>query len=130
MSQTLTLIRGLPGSGKSTLARSMGCAHFEADMYFINAQGDYCYDVSLIGDAHEWCYKQVETSLINGDSVVVSNTFVCRWEIQPYYTLARKYALEFQVVECSGNYGSIHGVDQTTMKKMKKRWQQWPKERL
>lgn len=129
MSQTLTLIRGLPGSGKSTLARSMGCPHFEADMYFVNERGEYCYDVSRIGDAHDWCYQQVEQCLANGESVVVSNTFVCRWEIQPYDKLAKQYACKFDVVECSGDYGNIHGVDKKIINKMKKRWQQWPKER-
>ncbi|MGF1722339.1 ATP-binding protein [Vibrio kyushuensis] len=129
MTQTLTLIRGLPGSGKSTLAHSMNIPHFEADMYFVNAKGEYRYDVELISKAHQWCFNQVEQAVLNGDSVVVSNTFVRRWEIQPYYKLAIQHGIKFEVVECTGAYENIHGVDKKTILKMNKRWQQWQNDR-
>ncbi|OEE30618.1 AAA family ATPase [Vibrio genomosp. F10] len=129
MTQTFTLIRGLPGSGKSTLAQTMNAAHFEADMYFITAQGEYHYDAGLIQCAHEWCYKQTEQALFNGESVVVSNTFVRRWEILPYYHLARQFGLTLDVIECTGSYANIHDVDKKTITKMKKRWQQWQNDR-
>ena len=39
---TLTLVIGLPGSGKSTYAKGIpGASHYEADMYFIDAQ--FCH---------------------------------------------------------------------------------------
>ncbi|MCK6265142.1 ATP-binding protein [Vibrio sp. ZSDE26] len=129
MTQTLTLIRGLPGSGKSTLARSMEATHFEADMFFINENGDYRYDAALISKAHEWCFSEVENAILRGEDVVVSNTFVRRWEIKPYSQLAKKYHITFDVKECCGTFQNIHGVDNKTINIMKKRWQQWQNDR-
>ena len=40
MSKDLFLLRGLPGAGKSTLAKSIGGLMFEADMYFLDADGN------------------------------------------------------------------------------------------
>ena len=51
----MVLIRGLPGSGKSTCARE-DYAHIEADMYFMDAEGNYKYNPSK---AHAWCRKMV-----------------------------------------------------------------------
>ena len=83
MTLKLTLIRGLPGSGKSTLAKTLSARHFEADMYFVNEHGEYLYQADKIGDAHHWCKKMTRKALEQGESVVVSNTFVQRWEIVP-----------------------------------------------
>lgn len=80
----LTLIRGLPGSGKSTLAKTLDAQHFEADMYFINEKGEYCYNGDKIGEAHEWCQQQVEKALAANQDVVVANTFVRLWEMKAY----------------------------------------------
>ncbi|WP_394144898.1 ATP-binding protein [Vibrio atypicus] len=125
MSIKLTLIRGLPGSGKSTLAKTYSCNHYEADMYFIQSDGTYLYQAEKIGDAHQWCKAMTERSLAAKQSVVVSNTFVRRWEIAPYQKLARQYGATFEVIECTSQYGNIHGVDPQTIATMKKRWQQW-----
>ncbi|USD42423.1 ATP-binding protein [Vibrio sp. SCSIO 43135] len=126
MSLTLTLIRGLPGSGKSTLAKTMGVAHYEADMYFIDADGNYVYDAAKISQAHDWCRQQTEQSLRSGNSVVVANTFVRLWEMKAYRALAKRYRAELKVVECTGQYSNIHGVAEETINKMRKRWQTWP----
>ncbi|OLQ88462.1 AAA family ATPase [Vibrio panuliri] len=122
---TLTLIRGLPGSGKSTLARTYQARHFEADMYFVNANGEYCFDASQLEQAHRWCRQQTESALRRGENVVVSNTFVRRWEIKPYYQLAKKFDVRLEVIECHGNYGSVHGVEQSVIERMRARWQVW-----
>jgi len=121
----LTLIRGLPGSGKSTLAKRYSAHHFEADMYFVNAAGEHCFDASQLESAHRWCQQQTENALRKGEDVVVSNTFVRRWEIKPYFEMAKKLAAQFEIVECKGNYGSVHNVDQSVIDKMRTRWQEW-----
>ncbi|EGU53242.1 hypothetical protein VIOR3934_03874 [Vibrio orientalis CIP 102891 = ATCC 33934] len=128
MTVKLTLIRGLPGSGKSTLAKTFEVAHFEADMYFVDAEGNYRYQAEKIGEAHQWCQSMTEQSLANSASVVVSNTFVRRWEMMPYYKMAKRYGAEFEVIECHENYGNVHEVEPHIIEMMKKRWQEWRRE--
>ncbi|MEZ8100959.1 ATP-binding protein [Vibrio bivalvicida] len=125
MTLKLTLIRGLPGSGKSTLAKTMSAKHYEADMFFISDCGAYVYDATKIANAHQWCQAMTEQTLASGKSVVVSNTFVQRWEIVPYFKLAKRLSAKFEVIECHNHYGNIHGVTAETIQSMKKRWQEW-----
>ncbi|WP_093271114.1 ATP-binding protein [Vibrio xiamenensis] len=127
--QKLILIRGLPGSGKSTQAQSLGLTHYEADMYFVDAQGQYRFCADQLPNAHRWCQTEVERSLAAGESVVVANTFVQRWEIKPYAKLAKRYGVSLEVRECSGQFNNIHGVSDETIQNMKKRWQTWPNDR-
>lgn len=125
MTLTLTLIRGLPGSGKSTLAKTLPANHFEADMYFIQVDGQYEYQADKIAVAHQWCQKQTYSSLNKGQSAVVANTFVRRWEMMPYVKMAKRFGARLKVIECTGEYDNIHGVDESTILAMKKRWQTW-----
>ena len=120
---TLTLLRGLPGSGKSTLAGQMDAVHVEADMYFLNAEGVYTFQPSLLKQAHQWCESQAELLLKQSKSVVVSNTFIKQWEMQAYRALAKQYQAKLVIKVCTGKYKSIHGVPAETIKKMRKRWQ-------
>jgi len=58
----MLIIRGVPGSGKSTLAQNYiksipDVVHCEADHYFINKQGQYCYDGRKIKNAHAFCQQ-------------------------------------------------------------------------
>lgn len=125
----LVLIRGLPGSGKSTLAKKWvneeGYTHFEADMYFVDANGEYLFEPQLLHEAHKWCQQQTKLALKRNQNVVVSNTFVQRWEITPYAKLAKQLKVELEVIECRGDFGSIHDVPEETIIKMKRRWQSW-----
>lgn len=125
MTLKLTLIRGLPGSGKSTLAKSFDSNHYEADMYFIDDNGCYEFQPQEIASAHAWCKAMTEQSLAQKQSAVVSNTFVQRWEIMPYFKLAKRYGAEFEVIECKEDFGNVHGVEPETIQQMKKRWQEW-----
>lgn len=121
---TLTLIRGLPGSGKSTLAKTLPAVHLEADMYFVNEQGEYQYRAEEIGDAHQWCQQQTDYWLQKGKSVVVSNTFVKQWEMSVYKKLARKHKAKLNIIVCRERYGNIHGVDDEVIERMRKDWQE------
>ena len=119
----LILIRGLPGSGKSTLAKKLipiiNANHFEADMFFINFEGKYIYDASRIREAHNWCFNKTRDALAMGQNVIVSNTFVRRWEMVPYLNL-RPDAV---ILECSGNYQNVHGVPEEVIARMKQNWE-------
>ena len=127
LSQCLTLIRGLPGSGKSTLARSMEAIHIEADMYFVNDQGNYNFDAKQLKSAHQWCLAQTKFQLEGGHDVVVSNTFVRYWEIKPYVKLAKIQGIKLNVICCVGDFGCVHGVATDILASMKSKWQkcQW-----
>lgn len=127
MAQKLILIRGLPGSGKSTLAKKLAtelhAAHLEADMYFINEQGEYLFDAEKLPQAHSWCQTSTEQELMQGRTVIVANTFVRRWEMDAYYQLATKLNVPIEVRVCTGRYKNIHGVSEQTISKMRQRWQ-------
>ncbi|WP_165311183.1 AAA family ATPase [Vibrio ziniensis] len=121
---TLTLIRGLPGSGKSTLAKTLNGVHLEADMYFVNEQGEYLYRPEAIGEAHQWCQSQADYWLHQRENVVVSNTFVKLWEMSAYKKLAKKYKAKLKIIVCRESYGNIHGVGEDVIERMRKDWQE------
>ncbi len=127
----MTLVRGIPGSGKSTTAkhilfhaRSAGreCMHYEADMFFVDCDGNYNFDQNCIADAHDWCRDSVYESLAAGEDVIVSNTFTTIRELRPYFNMAADFGIIPHVITCQSNFGSIHGVPAETIEKMKNRF--------
>jgi len=130
---TLTLIRGLPGSGKSTLAKKLveetanstgqTIVHLEADMYFIDDAGVYCFQPELIKKAHAWCEQACESRLQQHQNVIVSNTFIKHWEMKAYLQLAKQYNAKLEVIVCQGKYENTHEVPSETVKRMKQQWQ-------
>lgn len=126
----LLIVRGLPGSGKSTYARSRrGYVHVESDIFFM-VDGEYRFDFSRLGEAHEWCFREVERHILDGRSVVVSNTFTTIKELLPYVQLAEDSHITPEIVHCVGDFGSVHGVPQAVIEKMRARWEPWGGERV
>lgn len=122
----LVLIRGLPGSGKSTMANVLhqaGFEWFEADTYHLNDEGEYCYDPANVKAAHEWCQRETFKALANGKRVVVSNTFTRRFEMEPYFEMAKTFGIEPNVLEAMGNWPNVHGVPAEVVEKMRQRWE-------
>lgn len=125
----LFLVRGIPGSGKSTKAKQLiqeGLAdvHFEADMYF-EVDGEYVFDPSKIKDAHAWCQKETDAALAAGKRVVVSNTFVKKWEAAVYFDMAAKHGVDVEVIVATGNYQNVHGVPAEVLLRMKDNWEEF-----
>lgn len=123
----LTIIRGLPGSGKSTLAKKLcelspGTLHYEADMFF-EQSGSYVFDASKLGRAHGWCKNHTLVALARGINVVVSNTFTTWGEIDDYVLMARDFKTQVEVIEATEGTGSIHGVPDESMERMRDRWE-------
>jgi len=123
----LVLVRGIPGSGKSTWAKAQAKAypnatHREADMFF-EASGEYQFDPTLLGYAHEWCYSNTVFDLLSGKDVFVSNTFTKNWEMEKYIAIGVRLGCEITVVEMKTNYGSIHDVPEAKIQQMKERWE-------
>jgi predicted kinase len=131
--KNLYLLRGLPGSGKSTLANQIGDIHFEADMYFIDENGEYAFNGADIKKAHQWCQSQVELAMIqnhitdglDSSDIVVSNTFTQEWEMEPYYKLAESYGYRvFSLIVEKRQYGeNIHGSPADKIQIMKDRFE-------
>ena len=131
--KNLYLLRGLPGSGKSTLADQIGDTHFEADMYFINENGEYIFNGADIKKAHQWCQSQVELAMIqnrityglDSSDIIVSNTFTQEWEMEPYYKLAESYGYRVFSLIVENRHGgeNIHGAPADKIQAMKDRFE-------
>lgn len=137
MSETMTkylfLIRGLPGSGKTTIAKRLvqsdfDCEHFEADMFFEDSRGNYCFEKHRVPDAHKWCQKRTRIAMAAGRNVVVANTFTTQKELEPYYNFANEFGYEITIIKCVGQWKSIHNVPDEVMEAMRKRWEDVPNE--
>jgi predicted kinase len=121
---SLVLVRGLPGSGKSTFARKLaGFRHLEADMFFVGADGAYVFEPTKLKEAHAWCQEQCKATLLAGGNVVVSNTFVKRWEMSFYVNLAAELGVEVTEVTVAGSYSNVHGVPDAVVERMRSNWE-------
>lgn len=102
LEKILIIMRGVPGSGKSYLAHQLkgnGVA-LSADDYFINYQGQYVFDRNLLGVAHEWNQKRANEELQKGTNpVIIDNTNLEAWEIQPYVMMALRHNYSVELIE-------------------------------
>ena len=121
---TIYIIRGLPGSGKSTLARRLvhDSKHFEADMFHM-VGAEYRFDPAKVKSAHEWCQQCVACAMTESADIAVSNTFTRRWEYEPYIKMANENGFDVQVIECHGQWKTIHGVPYEVISAMRYRWE-------
>ena len=137
---TLYIIRGLPGTGKSTLGKMLANEglSFAADDYFM-VDGEYRFDPSKLGEAHNQCARNVKNALkpqgryspYDETRVAVCNTFSRRWEYEPYVSLAKKVGARYFVIDLFDNCTSldelfdrnVHGVPRHVFKAMYDRWE-------
>jgi len=121
----LYLIRGLPGSGKTTLAHRLSLDRhhcFAADDWF-SRNGNYKFDPSQIGQAHESCRNAVEAVMTGGTGpIAVHNTFSQPWEAEPYWLLAEQYEYDVFVIECQNAFENTHNVPLQQIDAMRARW--------
>jgi len=125
MEKMIYLVRGIPGSGKSTLAKTLGGQHYEADMFFINENGEYNFDVTKIKDAHQWCQGMVKAHMIlEYPKIVVSNTSTQEWELEAYFELAKEYGYTVFSVVVENRHGGVnqHGVPEDKLEQMRNRF--------
>lgn len=132
--KNLILVRGIPGSGKSTLAKKIltsemmvqihGTAfgHYEADMYFVDEQGNYNFDASELGAAHSWCLRKTRETLEQNGTAVVSNTFTTIRELRPYFNLAKEFGIVPVVYLAQNQFNNVHGVPADKLQQMRDRF--------
>ena len=125
---TLILVRGVPGSGKSTLATLLGIMSstqfIEADHYFIDGEGNYNFNPSESGKAHEYCQYHCRVALCSGSDIIVSNTSTTEKEVQTYKDIAKEYGANFISLIVENRHGgeNIHNVPSEKIQQMKDRF--------
>lgn len=127
----LILVRGLPGSGKSTYADRVSKLNdkskvFEADQFFIDSFGNYNFNAKLLPVAHATCLANAFNWIMEDcDNIAfVANTFTTNREMKPYLDFADQIDIKVDIIEMKENYGSIHGVPQTSINAMEERWEE------
>lgn len=151
MQGNLIIVRGLPGSGKSTIAefidrgapRTRSGTIIAADdypgLYTRNESGNLVFHggekdengVMMISKAHEWCQGKTRAGVSEGGTVVVHNTFVERWEIEPYRKIADECGARFTILSVFNDFVSddelasrnSHGVPKPTITRMRGNWE-------
>lgn len=97
--------------------------HYEADMYFDQADGNYKFDASKLKQAHAWCQRKTRAALEAGLDVIVSNTFTQHWEMESYVKMAEELGVKLEIITARGQWQNIHGVPDSAIQRMKDRWQ-------
>ena len=129
MEKILYIVRGIPGSGKSTFAKTLvtkDYCHKEADMFFIDRDGNYNFNPSQIKDAHKWCQEEMNFLMrLEHSPIVVSNTFTQEWEMEPYFKLAEKYGYRTFSLIVENRHGGVneHDVPEDKLELMKNRFE-------
>ena len=130
MKQVL-IMQGVPGSGKSTRAKELAekggdSAIVSADNYFMSS-GEYKFNLSEIGLAHQECLRQYISHLQKGEkeTIIVDNTNTQAWECSPYVALAAAYGYDCKLirVKCNPEIAAarnIHGVPPHAVMRMHK----------
>ena len=58
------------------------------------------------------------------ENVIVSNTFIHKWEIKPYIKLAKHYKCDLTILTMNGNYENKHSVPEEIINKMKNEFEE------
>ena len=119
--QNFVLVRGASGSGKSTLVEKEypNYFHLETDMYWYYEDGTYKFDPTQLATAHKWCQEETLKALESGRNVVVANTFIKEWEIEPYLEMARKLNIHPTIIRLTAQYDNVHGVPLEVVERMR-----------
>ena len=103
----LTLMRGLSGSGKSERARELAAGTnavvISTDDYWFDDDGNYKFDYSKIGEAHDNARQRAHDSMATEEPhVIIDNTNARWWEMFPYLELAREHDYSVEILMVGG----------------------------
>lgn len=125
----LYLIRGIPGSGKTTLAnhlkeRGVVDEILAADDFRIDEDGNYVFKPEDSERVHLHCQDWTRAFLGLGRNVAVHNTFIKKWELEPYLSMSipRIHIMKHTLI-CHGEFENIHGVPADTVERMKQNFE-------
>jgi predicted kinase len=128
----LIIMSGISGSGKSYQAKliasdyeqqGLGVAICSTDDYWYVVNGDdktkYDFDPSKIGVAHKWNQDKAKhfLQLDDCDVVIIDNTNLKQWEIEPYLKMGKEVGAEIRnvsvnvPVEVAKKYNSLRSDD-------------------
>ena len=113
----VVIMSGVSGSGKSTFAHKLGEKHTQengmdrdvgieydvvsADHYFYNADDEYVFDPSKLGDAHANCFREFIERCQHPSDVgllIVDNTNCSVEEIAPYVLGAAAFGHDCEII--------------------------------
>jgi predicted kinase len=126
-SRTVYIIRGIPGSGKSTLAKSFidsGLVHYwvETDKYF-EIEGVYKFDQTKLRENHDKAFEYFKQCLNKDGNIVVSNTFVKKWEYERYEKFAKEKGLNVVIMVMNQQFKNGHGVPDEKVEQMRRNFE-------
>lgn len=124
----VTILSGVPGSGKSTYVKTHieGGSIHSADHFFTTESG-YQFEASKLGAAHAQCLRGFITACQSRyPTVVVDNTNTTTEEIAPYYSIAKAYGYEVELVTLlvdtpTALARGTHGVPEKNIDAMQRR---------
>lgn len=128
----LIIMRGLPGSGKSTISQLIRnnyvSSYFSTDLYWIDENGEYKFDIRLLSTAHKWCQQQVQDHInCNDPIIIVDNTNLATAEYMTYVKMIndtnyKLLIISVDVTTDTSNKRNQHNVPYDTILTMYKRW--------
>lgn len=129
----LILNRGLPGSGKNTLAYQIWLSIIPAKRIETN---DFFYKPAPVGKVFEFdkvklteyharCLTKALCLLADGISVIVSNSFIMRWEMQRYINIGTDLGAKCIIINNRAQFSSPHFTEtEEKMQAMRAKWQE------
>jgi uridine kinase len=124
---TVLVLRAVSGAGKSTLAdifnTKFGWVVVCADDYFTDADGNYNFDATKLGIAHNECQKKFMEALSDPstEGIVVANTNTKDSDWAFYKQEAEKVGAKVVVMVIENHHGGkdIHNVPEETLQRQK-----------
>jgi predicted kinase len=115
---TVILLRSVSGAGKSTfanlLAENEGYVVVSADDYFTDADGNYNFDASKLGEAHRSCQENFMYWLTYTDAkcIIVANTNTKERDFSFYENAAKEHGAMFISLIVENRHGNtdVHQV--------------------